>query len=78
MKIEIFISRFFFLNITLSITQGTLLYQVSDPWCVFVSSSVGFTMSSVYITLLKFLAQIMFQLDVMNKEVANFNKECGY
>ncbi len=23
--------------------QGTLWYQVSDPWCVYVSSSVGFT-----------------------------------
>ena len=33
--------------------QDTHLYQVSDPWCVYVDSSVGFTITSLLLTQMK-------------------------
>ncbi len=32
-------------------TQGTLLYQVSDPWCVYISLSIGFTIISLFFSI---------------------------
>ncbi len=34
-----------FFSVCSSYTQGTLLYQVFDPWCIYVSSFVGFTIT---------------------------------